>query len=185
MKTIKSIFSVLVLTLSFTIITSCDVEPLDNAIDVNNGGGSGTVVTSFTAKVNGADFVASSESIIGDYSPSSFGNELVISGSTSTGKNISITVINPAVATFPASFNVNNLTLLQYLDSSLGTNGGFTSYNQTTDVSTGTVTITHFDTVNNKVSGTFSFTAYNSTDTSTRSITNGVFNNISFDNSVN
>ncbi|WP_320814884.1 DUF6252 family protein [Flavobacterium sp.] len=185
MKTIKSIFSVLILTLAFTAITSCDVEPLDSSIDISTGGGSGITVASFTAKVNGENFIASSESIIGDYSPASIGNEFVISGSTTTGKNISITVLNPSVATFPANFNTSNLTLLQFTDISLGINGSFSSYNQLTDTSTGTVTITNFDTVNNKASGTFSFTAYNSNDTTTRSITNGVFNNITFENTVN
>lgn len=184
MKTIKTLFSVLVLTLAFS-ATSCDVEPLDSAIDINGGGGSGTVVTGFTAKINGEDFVATSSSIESSYSTTSLGNEFNISGITTTGKSISIQIINPAVATFPASFNISNLTLLQYTDTSLGTNGAFSSYNQTTDVSTGTVTITKFDTTNNKVSGTFSFTAYNSTDTTTRSITNGVFNNITFENTVN
>ncbi len=185
MKTIKSIFSALVLTLAFTTIISCDVEPLDGNLDVENGGGSGTVVTNFTAKVNGENFIASSESIIGDYSPSSIGNEFVISGSTTTGRNIAITVLNPSVATFTANFNVNNLTLFQYTDISLGTNGSFSSYNQANDTSTGSVVITSFDTVNNRASGTFSFTAYNSNDSTTRSITNGVFTNILFENTVN
>lgn len=184
MKTIKTFFSALVLTLAFT-TTSCDVEPLDSAIDINDGGGSGTVVTSFTAIVNGENFVAASESIASSYSTTSLGNQFDITGSTTAGKNIAIQIINPSVATFPASFNVNNLTLLQYVDSSLGANGAFSSYNQSTDTSTGTVTITSFDTVNNKVTGTFSFTAYNSTDSSIKTITNGVFNNITFENTVN
>lgn len=184
MKTIKTIFSVLVLTLAFT-ATSCDVEPLDSAIDINGGGGSGAVVTSFTAKVNGEDFIAASSSIESSYALTSLGNEFNISGSTTSGKSISIQIVNPAVATFPASFNISNLTLLQYTDISLGTNGAFSSYNQATDVSSGTVTITKFDTVNDKVSGTFSFTAFNASDTTTRSITNGVFNNITFENTVN
>jgi hypothetical protein len=184
MKAIRSIFSILFVTLSCFAIISCDVEPLDSSIDISTGGGSGTTISSFTAKVNGLDFVATSLSIISEYSPTSLGNQFVISGSNSTGESISITIINPSVATFPANFNVSNLALLQYTDISLGANGTFSSYNQTNDTSTGTITISSFDTVNDKVSGTFSFTAYNSTDSSTKSITNGVFNNVTFDNTV-
>ena len=66
----------------------------------------------------------------------------------------------------------------------MGLNGTFWSYNQITETSIGTVTITNFDTVGNKVSGTFSFTGYNPSDSSTRQITNGVFTNLSFENTV-
>jgi len=181
MKTLKAFFSVLIVIFTFT---SCDVEPLDSAIDISTGGGSGTSVAIFTAKVNGVDFIAESEGIIGDFSASSIGNELNIVGLNSSGKSLAIQLLNPSVGTFEASYNLSNLNLIQYFDSSLGTNGTFLSYNQTTDTSNGSVTITHFDRVTNKVSGTFSFTGYNPSDSSTRQITNGVFTNISFENTV-
>ena len=181
MKTLKTFFSVLILVFTFT---SCDVEPLDNNIDISTGGGSGTTIAVFTAKVNGVDFIAESDGIIGDFSTSSIGNELNIAGLNSSGKSITIQLINPSVGTFEASYNVSNLNLLQYFDTSLGTNGTFLSYNQTTETSNGSVTITHFDRTTNKVSGTFSFTGFNPSDSSTKQITNGVFNNIPFENTV-
>lgn len=185
MKTIKSVFSVLILAFTFASTTSCDVEPLDSAINISTGGGSGTTIASLTAKVNGVNFEANPISITSSYSTTTLGNQLDIVGINSVGQSISIQLINPAVATFPASYNISNLNVLQFVDNSLGANGFFSSYNQVTETSTGTVTITSFDTVNDKVSGTFSFTAYNTSDTTTRSVTNGVFNNISFDNTVN
>lgn len=184
MKTLKSICSIFVCTLAFISFTSCDVEPIDSAIDVSTGGGSGTTIPTFKAKVNGVDFMAASDGIIGDFSTSAIGNELNIVGLSSNGKSITIQLINPSIGTFEASYNVSNLNILQYFDSSLGTNGTFISYNQTSDTSDGTVTITHFDRTTNKVSGTFSFTGFNPIDSSTKQITNGVFNNIPFENTV-
>ena len=61
MKTIKSILTLLVLTLAFS-TTSCDNEPIDPAIDLSAGGGSSSV---FTAKIDGSNFVA--DETIGDY----------------------------------------------------------------------------------------------------------------------
>ena len=179
MKTIKSILALLVLTLAFT-TTSCDNEPIDPAIDIAAGGSS---TSSFTAKIDGSNFVA--DETLGDYSVSAIGNQLIISGLSSSGKTISFQIINPAVGTFPASMESTSLTLLQYFDASLGGLGGaFSSYNPMTDTSIGTVTITNFDTTNDKVSGTFSFEAYNISNSTTKSITNGVFTNVEFDNQV-
>jgi len=181
MKTLKAFFSVLIVIFTFT---SCDVEPLDSAIDISTGGGSGTSVGIFTAKVNGVNFVAEPEAIIANYSISSLGNELNIVGLNTLGESVSIQLLNPSLGTFEASYNLSDLNLLQYFDATMGINGTFLSYNQITETSIGTVTITNFDTVGNKVSGTFSFTGYNPSDSSTRQITNGVFTNISFENTV-
>jgi hypothetical protein len=86
----------------------------------------------------------------------------------------------PSVATFQANFNLNNLLLFQYQDIALGASGMFSSYNSTTSTSTGSITITSFDLVNKKVSGTFSFTAYNTSGGTAKTITTGVINNVSF-----
>lgn len=177
MKIFKSIFALLVFT---ALITSCDNEPIDPAIDPNALGTSSGV---FTAKIDGTNF--SADETFGDYTSSTIGNQLVISGLSSSGKTISIQLINPAVGSFPASTTSTNLNLLQYFDASLGALGGaFSSYNPITDTSIGTVTITDFNTSSNKVSGTFSFEAYNVSNSTTKSITTGVFNNIEFDNAV-
>jgi hypothetical protein len=179
MKTIKSILTLLVLTLAFT-TTSCDNEPIDPAIDLSAGNGSSSV---FTAKIDGSNFVA--DETIGDYTETAIGNQLIIGGLSSSGKTISFQIINPAIGTFPASMESTSLNLLQYYDASIGATGGaFSSYNPITDSSIGTVTITSFDTTNNKVSGTFSFEAYNISNSTTKSITAGVFTNIEFDNQV-
>ncbi|UGS22743.1 DUF6252 family protein [Flavobacterium channae] len=179
MKTIKSIVTLFVLSIAFSTV-SCDNEPVDPALDLSAGG---SVSSVFTAKIDGNDFTASTT--VGDFTSTTLGNQLIISGLTSNGKSISIQIINPAVGTFAASTSSSDLCLLQYFDTALGaTNGAFSSYNPISNTSVGTVTITEFDRTNDLVSGTFSFSAYNVSNSTTKSITNGVFTDIEFDNQV-
>ena len=110
---------------------------------------------------------------------------MIISGLTNNGKSISLQIINPSVGTFPASTESSNLSLLQYFDTALGSiNGAFSSFNPLTSTSIGTITITNFDRTNDKVSGTFSFSAYNISNSTTKLVTEGVFTNVEFDNQV-
>lgn len=176
---------VLGLLSSLFIATSCDNEPLDPAlldlinnppvdpIPVNNG--------TFTATVDGeANFSAAQ--IIATYDDSSFGPELNIIGVMANGKRINFQIVNPTVETRSANMNDSNLLFFQYMASS---NDSYSSVNDITNESTGTITITYFNTTTNKISGTFSFTGYGALDSSVqKQITNGVFNNITFDNSI-
>jgi hypothetical protein len=179
MKTIKSILKLFILTLAFTTV-SCDDEPVDPVLDLSAGSSSGSV---FTAKIDGNDFIASTK--FGDFSSTALGNQLIVSGLTNNGKSISIQIINPGVGTFAANTASSNLCVLQYFDSSLGSiNGAFSSFNPISNTSVGTVTITEFDRTNDLVSGTFSFSAYNISNSTTKLVTNGVFTDIEFDNQV-
>jgi len=178
MKNIKLIAGIFFILTAFT-FTSCENEPIDSAIDLDdfnpiNGGGAGT----FTAKIGSDNF--SAQQIIAELSGSAFGPELNISGIMANGKIINIQFINPAIGTFIANTNFENLLLFQYNEDFSGTNS-FTSFNATTSESVGTLTITQYDTTTKNISGTFSFTGFNSTSvTNQRQITNGIINNVTF-----
>ena len=183
------IFKSLIVLFSIISFVSCETEPLDPALDLNdfqnplNPNNPNNQIGNFTASIDGVAF--NSDQTMGDYSDSSLGNELNISGITSQGKTISIQIINPSLGTFQANTTASNLVLFQYSDATLGSNGFFSSSNSSDNTSTGSITITEFNTTTNKISATFSFTAYNLIDsTITKQVTQGVINNVSFDNQV-
>lgn len=166
------------LVFSSSTLTSCDNEPIDSAINLNDfGGGSGAVGT-FTAKIGSDTFNALQ--IEAELSGSAFGPEMNINGIMPNGKVMNIQLINPAIGTFAANTSLQNLLLFEYSENFAGTNS-FTSFNSASGTSTGTLTITQFDTTTKKISGTFSFTGYDSTgSTNQRQITNGNINNLTF-----
>lgn len=182
MNKIKFIAAIFLLFTTVT-LTSCDVEPIDSAIDLddfnqppNPTGGM------FTASIEGESF--SSNQVVGSYSNTSFGPQLSISGITTTGESISIQILNPSVGTTLANTIPETLLLFQYNATLTGGNS-YASLNTTTNNSTGTITISSLNLTTNKVSGTFSFTGYNAVDsTNQKQITTGVFTNISFTNTV-
>lgn len=186
------IFKSLIVLFSIISFVSCETEPLDpeldlndflNPTDPNNPNNPNNGAGNFTAAIDGVGF--NSNQTMGDYSDSSLGNELNVFGITNEGKMISIQIINPAVGTFQAGTTSTNLVLFQYSDATLGSNGFFSSLNTSNNTSTGSITITQFNTTTNKISATFSFTAYNTINsTVTKQVTQGVINNVSFDNQV-
>lgn len=180
------IFKSLIILFSIISFVSCETEPLDPNIDLdafNPNNPNNNQSGSFTASIDGVNFV--STQTMGEYSDSSLGNELNVFGVTTEGKIISLQIINPSVGTFQASTNASNLVFFQYSDATLGTNGFFSSLNSSNNTSTGSVTITEFNTTTNKISATFSFTAYNTADpTNTKEVTQGVINNVSFTNQL-
>lgn len=186
------IFKSLIVLFSIISFVSCETEPLDpdldlsdfqNPVDPNNPNNPNNGAGNFTATIDGVGF--NSTQTIGDYSDSAFGNELNLFGITNEGKIISLQIINPAVGTFQAGTTNANLVLFQYSDATLGSNGFFSSINSSNNTSTGSITITEFNTTANKISATFSFTAYNSINPLvTKQVTQGVINNVSFDNQV-
>lgn len=199
----KSIQFIVAFFLLFTsvLITSCETEPLDSDLlaQLENGGGTdggdgdggtgggstggggtggGTTGSSFTAKIGSFSFVA--QDIEAELSDSVFGKELNITGTTSNGKIINIQLIKPALGTFNASFDFENLLLFQYTEAA-NINGLFSSFDIVNSTSVGSITITKYDISTKKISGTFSFTGYDYQGSSNkRQITNGVIDNVSF-----
>lgn len=182
MKKIK-LASLLVLFITAFTFTSCDNEPIDSAIDLgdfDNGGG-GTATGAFTAKI-GTDNFNANQAIEADYTSTALGTQLSIIGVASNGKTMAIQILNPIIGTRTASSDINNLLLFQYFAS---VNDQYSSLNVTTTQYNGTINITEFNTTTNKISGTFSFTGYGAlSSTAQVEVTQGVFTNISFDNSV-
>lgn len=176
MNKIKLLGGIFLLLTSFT-FTSCENEPIDSAINLDDFGG-GSTAGSFTAKIGSDNFNAIQ--IVAELSGSAFGPELNIAGIMPGGKFMNIQLINPALGTFVANTSFENLLLFQYSEDLTETNS-FTSFNSATGSSTGTITITQFDTTTKKISGTFSFTGFDSTGSSNqRQITNGNINNVTF-----
>lgn len=203
MKVLKFL-SVLFLLFFAILITSCENEPIDSALldAIDNGGGGvdggggtddggtggggtdgggtsgGSTGSSFTAKIGSFNFVA--QDIEAEISNSVFGTELNITGFMSNGKVMSFQMIKPAVGTFPANTGFENLLLFQYFEDS-NVNNLFSSFDIVNNISVGSLTITKYDIVTKKISGTFSFTGFDyQGSTNKRQITNGVINNLSF-----
>ena len=174
LKLITGIF----LTLTCFTFISCENEPIDSAInldDFNNGGNNNNTGV-YTATIGADSFNA--QTIVAGYSDSAFGPELNIDGVMQNGKVMNIQIINPAVGTRVASNEPSMLLFFQYAASA---NDVYSSINSTTSQSSGTITITEFNLTTKKVSGTFSFTGYGALNSTTqKEITNGVFTNITF-----
>ena len=179
MKTIKFLFSLLLIAF----LSACSDEAVDPALlnqsnnnnNNNNNGNNGNTAGVLTAKIDSVDFSSVSNS--GTYTSVGTNTQLFLSGNTSDGKTITISITNPAVGTVSAS--LSGCVLAYASQGSV-----FTSTNPATSTSVGTVTLTSFDTVNNRVTGTFSFTGYNNDGTITRQIANGSINSFPFTNSV-
>ncbi|GAA4054200.1 DUF6252 family protein [Flavobacterium chungnamense] len=179
---IFSIFTFLFIVFSFI---SCDNEPIDptllqqiNSNNGNNGGGgNGGNPTNGIFKVDfgGQTWEANDTEAI------MYSSAIQIGGlKTSNGQTFAFALNGNTVGTYDSTSN-----LIAY-DANNNSNGDvYWAVNPTNpSVSAGTVTITNIDTVNKKISGTFSFTGYWS-DTSVSNVppisfTNGVFTNIPY-----
>ena len=152
---------------------SCDNEPIDGAIDLGdfNNGGNNTPAL-FKADFNGSTWTANTtQAQIID-------NTIQIVGIKTDGSTFAILVDDDAIGTYQANEN-----LIAYNPSS--STFGYASLNFDNPAEdTGSIIITSIDTVNKKISGTFSFKGYwtNFTETGVQPInfTNGVFTNISY-----
>lgn len=178
MKKLKLFSAFLVL---FTAIgfTACDSEPVDTELlntdenGVENPGGSTGTPGSFKVNFNGETFTATTVQ-------ASVSEALIaVSGLRGTnGEAVSFVVQGTTAGTY-------NEALIAYTQS--GTSEyAYTNINPDLNENpeqNGVVTITNIDTVNNKISGTFSFTGfYSDADANLPSIefTNGVFTNVSY-----
>jgi len=179
---VLSIFAVLFTAFCFV---SCDNEPIDptllqqiNSNNGNNGGGgNGGNPTNAVFKVDfgGQTWTATSTEAL------MYSNAIQIAGlKAANGQTFGFALNGTTVGTYDSTSN-----LIAY-DPNNNSNGDvYWAVNPTNpSVSAGTVTITNIDTVNKKISGTFSFTGYWS-DLSVSNIppisfTNGVFTDIPY-----
>lgn len=183
MKKIKLLSAIIILVTTISLgFLSCDNEPIDPAIDLNlppNGGENSTGI--FTAKIGTTNFSAN-ELIEADYTSTQIGTQLSIVALTTDGRSIILQILNPAIGTRTATNDINNIISFYYAAS---VNDLYSSINTANGQYNGTINITQFNTTTNKISGTFSFTGYGAlSNTAQIEVTQGVFANISFTNTV-
>ena len=165
--------SVIIILFSTFTLTSCDNEPIDPAIDLNNpNNGGNQTPASFKADFNGATWNASTTQAVVS------GNMIQIVGLKNDGTSFGFIIDGSTTGTYPANTNI-----LAY--NPAGSEYGYWSTNfQNPEENTGSIVITSIDTVNKKISGTFSFKGYWSNEAETGvlpiNFTNGVFTNLSY-----
>jgi len=171
MNKLKFIAGILLILTTFT-FTSCDVEPIDSALDPNDFENPTNGPMVFKADFGGATWNATiAEAVVST-------NFISIGATRADGSTFAILVNAPSAGTYPANANI-----IAYTPAS--SEYGYWSLN-TEDATedTGSITITRIDTVNHTVSGTFHFRGYWSDTTITSIIpvefTDGVFTNIPY-----
>lgn len=175
MNKIKILAGIVLIFTAFT-FTSCDVEPIDSAINIDdfNNPQSGPVV--FKADFSGTTWNATTTQAVIS------GNLIQIVGAKPNGDTFAFLIEGNAAGTYPANANILAFT-------PAGSEYGYWSVNTANETeNTGSITITSINTTNNTISGTFAYKGYWS-DTTTTSIlpvqfTNGVFTNIPFTSTV-
>jgi hypothetical protein len=171
MNKIKLILGIFFILTAFT-FTSCENEPIDSAIDLDDFNNGSNVPVVFKADFSGATWSATTAQAVIS------GNFITISGVKANGEGFGFLVEANTTGTYPANTN-----LLAYTPA--GSEYGYWGTNfDNPDENTGSITISNINTTNNTLSGTFSFKGYWS-DTSVTSIlpvqfTNGIFQNIPF-----
>ena len=179
--------SVFVLSILFTTFYSCDNEPIDSDFMGEDGiinpgtgnGGTNSQTGVFKVDFDGQTYVADvvSATVLDD--------GINITGLRgSNGEAVVVTITeNNGVGTY--QLGVTNGIQANAVAYSEENNTGFGTWIAATTggiVSQGEVIITEIDTVNEKISGTFSFTGNNLslTPAETKAFTNGEFTNVSF-----
>ena len=108
------------------------------------------------------------------------GQKFVITGTSSDGQVIVITILGDVAGTYSSSTSIDSLNAqvgaVWQPDASSPTTDNFVSQS-------GTVTITSVDTENLKISGTFSFDMINTNLSTQKSITEGKFSDLSYSES--
>ena len=174
MKKLKIIGSLLLL-FTAVIFTSCENEPIDPTIDLTNPGNTSG---QFTAKIGSVNFNAN-QLIDAELKDTPLGTQLTIIGVTTTGKTMSIVVMNPSIGTRTATSNESSLLTFDYAASA---NDIYSSYNTTTAQYSGVLTISQFNIATKKITATFSYTGYGALSSATQiQVTDGKLTNISFD----
>jgi len=152
------------------VLASCQSEL---SFDDNSGNG-GQVTGDFRATISGTQWVANTLS-----SGARINGIINLTGKSSDGKTLSITLKDSGVHQYTLAQQTLNASA--YTDSASGNNIAFTS-NASDDPSLagGSVNITSIDTVNKRMSGTFTFRVFRPTDSATKNITLGSFTNIPY-----
>ncbi|MES2412089.1 MAG: DUF6252 family protein [Bacteroidota bacterium] len=171
MKNIKLITGIFLILTAFT-FTSCEIEPIDSAIDLDDfeNPTAGPVV--FKADFSGSTWNATTaQAVVSD-------NFITIAASKADGSTFAILVNATATGTYPANDNI-----VAYTPAT--SEFAYWSMNmENPSEDTGSVTITSINTTNHTVSGTFQYRGYWSDMTVTSIIpvdfTNGVFTNIPY-----
>jgi len=177
MKTLQRTIYFITLCLAL-VVSGCSNDD-DNSGDGGEGGGTGGGGEFFRAKVDGADFSASTDpaTLIGG-TKSTANNQTAVTGqgSTNTGDFINFTIIG---YTGPGSYatgnNLTNPNILQYGELN-GQSASVWSSNLATSaagIAPGEINIT-VD-ADGVIEGTFSFEGYNGQDMTTKNITQGEF----------
>ncbi|WP_333876124.1 DUF6252 family protein [Flavobacterium sp.] len=171
MKNFKFLTGIFLIVTAFT-FTSCDNEPIDSALNLDDFGGGNTGPAVFKADFSGSTWTATATQAVIS------GNFITISAIRPNGEGFGFLVDASATGTYPANTNI-----LAYTPA--GSEYGYWSTNfDNPEENTGSITITNINTTNNTISGTFNFKGYWS-DTTMSSIlpvqfTNGEFTNIPF-----
>jgi len=177
MKEIK--FSlILILSLTMFAFTSCDNEPLEGEFGVDNGGNGGgggnNQTGSFQVDFDDQTFIAS------QISATRTDDIINITGLRGTNQESVILTINETSSgTYQFGVSVSaSANGATYVES----NGSSNIWVALTDgiESQGEITISEIDEINLTMSGTFSFTGFNTSGES-KMFTNGVFINVDFD----
>jgi hypothetical protein len=171
MKNIKILGGLFLIVVAFT-FTSCENEPIDSAINLDDFNNPPAGATVFKTEFSGVTWNATeAQAFIS-------GSTITIGATKADGSTFSILVDGSTTGTYPANDNI-----IAYTPS--GSTFGYWSINTANPAeNTGSITITNIDTANRKISGTFEYKGYWS-DGSTPSIipvqfTNGVFTSIPY-----
>lgn len=170
MKNIKIIGSLLLLFTALT-FTSCENEPLDPELNLDDFGNNNPTAV-FKADFSGSTWTATQSTAVVS------GNLIQIVGAKSNGDSFGFLINASTVGTYPANQNLLVFT-------PAGSEFGYWSVNTDNETeNTGSITITEINTSNKTISGTFSFKGYWSDIDQTSILpvqfTNGVFNNIPY-----
>lgn len=171
MNKIKLIAGLFLILTSFT-FTSCDNEPIDSAIDLDDFENPTGGPMVFKADFSGETWTGTMAQAVVS------GNFISIGAARADGSTFSVLVEASTTGTFPANNNIIAYT-------PQGSEYGYWSINTTNESeNTGSITITNINTVAKTVSGTFNFKGYWSDSTNTSIIpvqfTNGVFTNVPY-----
>ncbi|MBP6557460.1 MAG: hypothetical protein KA213_03785 [Flavobacterium sp.] len=175
MKNIKFLAGIFLFLTAFTFI-SCDNEPIDSAIDLDNFGGGGGNNDPIVFK---ADFSGSTWNATTAQADITGGIISIVGFRGANGEGFGFQILASTIGTYQANQNI-----LVYTPAN--SEYGYWSIDPTNEITdTGSITISEIDTVNKTISGTFNFTGYWS-DTLVTNIlptvfSNGVFENIPYE----
>ncbi|UPT70194.1 MAG: DUF6252 family protein [Flavobacterium sp. JAD_PAG50586_2] len=171
MKNIKFLAAIFLIFAAFT-FTSCENEPIDSAIDLDDFEPPTNGPTVFKADFGGETWTSTvAQALIS-------GNFISIGATKADGSTFSFLVESNSVGTYPANTNI-----LAYTPA--GSEYGYWSVNFANEAeNTGSITITNINTVNKTISGTFTYKGFWSDLDNTSIIpvdfTNGVFTNVPY-----